>query len=53
MGRDMPRPTTDLEEEVAEVAMIVQQEAEIAELARRFRSRLAIKEGEETKKRTH
>ncbi|KAG5384438.1 hypothetical protein IGI04_035908 [Brassica rapa subsp. trilocularis] len=48
MGRDMPRPTTriKLEEEVAEVAMI-------AELAQRSRSRLAIKEGEETRKRTH
>ncbi|KAF2569731.1 hypothetical protein F2Q68_00025597 [Brassica cretica] len=48
------RPTTriELEEGVAEVAMIAQQEAEIAELARRSRSRLAIKEGEESRKRT-
>ncbi|KAF3530265.1 hypothetical protein DY000_02039683 [Brassica cretica] len=54
MGRDTPRPTTriELEEGVTEVAMIVQQEAEIAELARRSRSRLATKEGEETRRRT-
>ncbi|KAF3601196.1 hypothetical protein F2Q69_00035125 [Brassica cretica] len=54
MGRDTPRPTTriELEEGVTEVAMIAQQEAEIAELARRSRSRLATKEGEETRRRT-
>ncbi|KAG5375450.1 hypothetical protein IGI04_040046, partial [Brassica rapa subsp. trilocularis] len=55
MDRDMPRPTTriELEERVTEVAMIAQQEAEIAELARRSRSRLAIKEGEETRRSTY
>ncbi|KAF2600762.1 hypothetical protein F2Q68_00009786 [Brassica cretica] len=52
MGRDSSRPTTriELEERVTEIAGIVQQEAEIAEPARRPRSRLAIKEGEETRK---
>ncbi|CAG7894501.1 unnamed protein product, partial [Brassica rapa] len=50
----MPRPTTriKLEEGVTEVAMIAQQETEIAELARRSRSRFAIKEGEETRRWT-
>nr|VDC70968.1 unnamed protein product [Brassica rapa] len=52
--RHGPRLTTriELEEGVIEVAMIAQQEAEIAELARRSQSRLAIKEGEETRSRT-
>ena len=54
MGRDMPRPTTriKLEEGATEVAMIAQQETEIAKLAWRSWSRLAIKEGEETRRRT-
>ncbi|KAG5409683.1 hypothetical protein IGI04_006002 [Brassica rapa subsp. trilocularis] len=47
MDQDMPKPTTriELEEGVTEVVMI-------AELARKSRSRLAIKKGEKTKKRT-
>ncbi|KAF2560903.1 hypothetical protein F2Q70_00016820 [Brassica cretica] len=49
MGRDSWRPTTriELEEGVTEIA---QQDAEITELARGPRSRLAVKEGEETRK---
>ena len=51
MGRDMPRPTTRIKLEKG-ATKIAQQEAEIAELPRRSRSRFAIKEGEETRKMT-
>ena len=46
----MPTTRIELEERVTKIAGIAQQEAEITELARRPRSRLAIKEGEETRK---
>ncbi|KAF3535153.1 hypothetical protein F2Q69_00021830 [Brassica cretica] len=54
MGRNRPKPTTRIRarEEIAEVAEITEQEAEIAELPRGSRNQLTIKEGGETRKRT-
>ncbi|KAF3485140.1 hypothetical protein F2Q69_00055478 [Brassica cretica] len=55
MGLKGPEPVARLraQEGVAEVVEIVQQEAVIAELPQRSRSRLTIKEEEWKQRRTH
>ncbi|KAF2601155.1 hypothetical protein F2Q70_00026542 [Brassica cretica] len=55
MGLKGPEPVARIRarEGVAEVAEIVQQEAEIAEQPLRSRSRLTIKEEEWKQRRTH